>query len=125
MKLILILIFDLRPLVRIQFPKLVCLTFSVQYQNLRIDDVSGSLSQKKMITRIQTIRPINRILRIKVKQRVCVQPLTGARDQGEGLLCTVQCTANEGPVRIQYKCLVPNNVFPETKLRSLVISKPK
>jgi hypothetical protein len=25
-------------------------------------------------------------------------------------------TANEGPVRIQYKCLVPNYVFPEMKL---------
>jgi hypothetical protein len=31
-------------------------------------------------------------------------------------------TANEGPVRIQYKCLVPNYVFPEMKLCSLVIS---
>jgi hypothetical protein len=26
------------------------------------------------------------------------------------------CTANEVPVRIQYKCLVPIYVFPETKL---------
>jgi hypothetical protein len=26
------------------------------------------------------------------------------------------CTANEGPVRIQYKCLVPIYVFPEMKL---------
>jgi hypothetical protein len=32
-------------------------------------------------------------------------------------------TANEGPVRIQYKCLVPIYVFPETKLCSLFISK--
>ncbi len=32
-------------------------------------------------------------------------------------------TANEGPVRIQYKCLVPIYVFPEMKLCSLVISK--
>ncbi len=32
-------------------------------------------------------------------------------------------TANEGPVRIQYKCLVPIYVFPEMKLRSVVISK--
>ena len=32
-------------------------------------------------------------------------------------------TANEGPVRIQYKCLVPIYVFPEMKLRSLLISK--
>jgi hypothetical protein len=30
-------------------------------------------------------------------------------------------TANEGPVRIQYKCLVPIYVFPEMKLCSLVI----
>jgi hypothetical protein len=33
------------------------------------------------------------------------------------------CTANEGPLRIQYKCLVPIYVFPEMKLCSLVISK--
>jgi hypothetical protein len=33
------------------------------------------------------------------------------------------CTANEGPVKIQYKCLVPIYVFPEMKLRGLVISK--
>ncbi len=33
------------------------------------------------------------------------------------------CTANEGLVRIQYKCLVPIYVFPEMKLCSLVISK--
>jgi hypothetical protein len=26
------------------------------------------------------------------------------------------CTANEGPVRIQYKCLVPIYLFPEMKL---------
>jgi hypothetical protein len=26
------------------------------------------------------------------------------------------CTANEGPVIIQYKCLVPSYVFPEVKL---------
>jgi hypothetical protein len=32
-------------------------------------------------------------------------------------------TANERPVRIQYKCLVPIYVFPEMKLRGLVISK--
>jgi hypothetical protein len=32
-------------------------------------------------------------------------------------------TANEGPVRIQYKCLVPIYVFQEMKLQSLGISK--
>jgi hypothetical protein len=32
-------------------------------------------------------------------------------------------TANEGPVRIHYKCLVPICVFPEMKLRGLVPSK--
>ena len=32
-------------------------------------------------------------------------------------------TANEGPVRIQYKCLVPICAFPEMKLRGLVTSK--
>jgi glycerol uptake facilitator-like aquaporin len=31
-------------------------------------------------------------------------------------------TANKGPVRIQYKCMVPIYVFPEMKLCSLVIS---
>ncbi len=31
--------------------------------------------------------------------------------------------AHEEPVRIQYKCLVPIYVFPEMKLRGLVISK--
>ncbi len=29
---------------------------------------------------------------------------------------TVECTANKGPMRIQYKCLVPIYVFPEMKL---------
>jgi hypothetical protein len=33
------------------------------------------------------------------------------------------CTANEGPERIQYKCLVPIYVFSEIKLCSLVIYK--
>jgi hypothetical protein len=33
------------------------------------------------------------------------------------------CTANEGAVRIQFQCLVPIYVFPEMKLRSLLISK--
>jgi hypothetical protein len=32
-------------------------------------------------------------------------------------------TANEGPMRIKYKCLVPIYVFPELKLRDLIISK--
>jgi hypothetical protein len=32
-------------------------------------------------------------------------------------------TANEGLVRIQYKCLVPIYIFPEMKLWSLLISK--
>ncbi len=32
-------------------------------------------------------------------------------------------TANEGPVGIQYKGLLPIYVFPEMKLRSLFISK--
>jgi hypothetical protein len=34
-------------------------------------------------------------------------------------------TGNEGPVGIQYKCLVPDYVFPETKLHGLVISEKK
>ncbi len=32
------------------------------------------------------------------------------------LLDKITCTANEGPVRIQYKCLVPIYFFPEIKL---------
>ncbi len=32
-------------------------------------------------------------------------------------------TANEGPMRIQYKCLVPIYVFQEMKLYGLIISK--
>jgi hypothetical protein len=32
-------------------------------------------------------------------------------------------TANEGPGRIQYKCLVSIYVFPDMKLCSLLISK--
>jgi hypothetical protein len=32
-------------------------------------------------------------------------------------------TANEGPVRIQYKCLVPIYVFPEMNLRGRIISR--
>ncbi len=32
-------------------------------------------------------------------------------------------TGNEGPVRIQYKCLVPIYVFPEMKLCSLVLKQ--
>jgi hypothetical protein len=39
---------------------------------------------------------------------------------GSFLLCY---TPNEGPVRIQHKCLDLIYVFPEMKLRSLVISK--
>jgi hypothetical protein len=31
-------------------------------------------------------------------------------------------TANEGQVRIQYKCLVPNYIFPEMKLCGFIIS---
>jgi hypothetical protein len=34
-------------------------------------------------------------------------------------------TENEGPVRIQYKCLVPIYVFPEMKLRGLITVFPK
>jgi hypothetical protein len=40
----------------------------------------------------------------------------------EGMLFFFDHTANEGPVRIQYKCLVPIYVFPEMKLCSLLIS---
>jgi hypothetical protein len=32
-------------------------------------------------------------------------------------------TANEGPVSIQYECLVPVYVYPEIKLHGLVIFK--
>ncbi len=40
-----------------------------------------------------------------------------------GYLLPRDHTANEGPVRIQYKCLVPIYVFPEMKLCNLLISK--
>jgi hypothetical protein len=40
-----------------------------------------------------------------------------------GYLQKNTCTANEGPVGILYNCLVPIYVFPEMKLRVLVISK--
>jgi hypothetical protein len=32
-------------------------------------------------------------------------------------------SANEGQMRIQYKCLVPIDEFPEMKLQGVVISK--
>jgi hypothetical protein len=41
----------------------------------------------------------------------------------KGSALAMPYTANEGPVRNQYKCLVPIYVFPEMKLCSLVISK--
>jgi hypothetical protein len=34
----------------------------------------------------------------------------------QGRRCISSCNANEGPVRIQYKCLIPIYVFPEMKL---------
>jgi hypothetical protein len=37
--------------------------------------------------------------------------------------CCCDCAANVGPVRNQYKCLIPIYVFPEMKLCSLLISK--
>jgi hypothetical protein len=39
------------------------------------------------------------------------------------LLAIEEFTANEGLVRIQYKCLFPIYVFPEMKLCRLLISK--
>jgi hypothetical protein len=56
-----------------------------------------------------------------VGDRLQVGP-TGA----DGVLCPNQVVllhANEGPVRIQYNCLVPIYVFQEMKLRGLAISK--
>ncbi len=38
-------------------------------------------------------------------------------------ICFAPFTENEGPMRIQYKCLVPIYIFPEMKLCSLLISK--
>ncbi len=43
--------------------------------------------------------------------------------QSQYFPCCLSHTANEGPVRIQYKCLVRIYVFPEMKLLCLVISK--
>jgi hypothetical protein len=45
------------------------------------------------------------------------------RDYNARAFEIVPCTANEGLVRIQYKCLVPIYVFPEMELLGLVISK--
>ncbi len=39
------------------------------------------------------------------------------------LMVCCDCTANEGPARIQYKCLFPIYVFLEMKLHGLVIPK--
>ncbi len=50
--------------------------------------------------------------------RVCTVTLYLCVREGMG-----HYTANEGPMRIQYKCLVPIYVFPEMKLRRFVISK--
>jgi hypothetical protein len=44
---------------------------------------------------------------------------------GPLLLFQNSLTAKEGPVSIKYKCLLPIYVFPEMKLCSLLISKPK
>ncbi len=45
-----------------------------------------------------------------------VAPPSGGMDILDLRTGTELCTANEGPVRIQYKCLVPISVFPEMKL---------
>jgi hypothetical protein len=42
-----------------------------------------------------------------------------------GLLEETVCTANEAPLRVQYKGLVSIYVLPETKLRGLIVSKHK
>jgi hypothetical protein len=47
----------------------------------------------------------------------------GARCKLAGGIQLVSYTANEGPERIQYKCMVTIYVFPEMKLTVLVISK--
>jgi hypothetical protein len=38
-------------------------------------------------------------------------------------LADIEYTADEGPVRIQYKCLVPIYVITALKLHGLIISK--
>jgi hypothetical protein len=57
--------------------------------------------------------------------RVGLPAKSGVREEGGGPvhLFYFKCTANEGQVRIQYKCLVPIYVFPLMNLCSLVISK--
>ncbi len=60
---------------------------------------------------------------VKVKKASYDQEVETARANAELAFKLQVYTANEGPVRIQYKCLVPIYVFPEMKLRSLVISK--
>jgi hypothetical protein len=44
-------------------------------------------------------------------------------DRKKRCLASSGHTANEGPVRIQYKCLIPIYVFPEMKLCSFVIPR--
>ncbi len=48
------------------------------------------------------------------RQEIVLLSLSISYQESRSLEC--DCTANEGPVRIQYKCLVPIYVFPEMKL---------
>jgi hypothetical protein len=59
---------------------------------------------------------------VKVKKASYDQEVETARANAELAFKLQVYTANEGPVRIQYKCLVLIYVFPEIKLRGLVIS---
>jgi hypothetical protein len=49
-------------------------------------------------------------------RRFVFYPVIGCVLSLSGFCYTCEFTANEGPMRIQYKCLVPIYVFPEMKL---------
>jgi|688.fasta_scaffold602298_1 hypothetical protein len=58
----------------------------------------------------------------KYARRLC-GPYGSCEVRTKRIDCSQSHTANEGPVRIQNKCLVLTDVFPEMKLRGLIISK--
>jgi hypothetical protein len=54
---------------------------------------------------------------------VCTLNILSSTNEQKGLAHAMPYTVNEGPVKIQYKCLVPIYVFPEMKLCGLIVSK--
>jgi hypothetical protein len=58
-----------------------------------------------------------------MKAKAGIKRKTNSEEREVAISGSVSCTANEGPVIIQYKCLVPIYVFPEMKLCGLVVFK--